>query len=124
MKKNIISTTITTEYANTEYNLPIEVAQMISRMIEPYKATSQTKTAKTEPKAKAEPKAKVKVYDLCEDGKSVTIGGNGFIPTKVFKGVTYSLKQAGAKYDKGNNAWVFKTKTACKAWTKAQDERA
>ena len=123
MKKNI-STTITTEDATTVYNLPIEVAQMVSRMIEPYKATV-AETPKAEPKPKTvEPKQYAKVYTVTEDGKGVKIGGNGFIPTKVFKGVTYSLKQSGAKYDKGNNAWVFKTKTACKAWTKAQDERA
>ena len=122
MKKNI-STTITTEYATTSYNLPIEVAQMISRMIEPYKATSVA-TPKEEPKAKAEPKKYAKVYALCKDGKSVTIGGEGFIPTKVFKGVTYSLKQSGAKYDAKTKAWTFETKKACTEWCKEQDKRA
>lgn len=123
-KKNIIATTITTEYANTIYNLPIEVAQMVSRMIEPYKAEVKAETTKVEPKAKAEPKKYDKVYTVSKDGKSVTIGNGGFIPTKVFKGVTYSLKQSGAKYNATTKAWDFDTKKSCTAWCKAQDARA
>ena len=126
-KKNIIATTITTEYANTLYNLPIEVAQMVSRMIEPYKVENAVATTTTEPKAESKPKAKTeyaKVYEVAKDGKSVTIGNGGFIPTKVFKGVTYSLKQSGAKYDAKTKAWTFDTKKACTEWCKAQDARA
>ena len=130
-KKNIITTTITTEYSNTLYNLPIEVAQMVSRMIEPYKAEVKAETTKVEPKAteskpkaKTEPKKYDKVYTVSKDGKSVTIGNGGFIPTKVFKGVTYSLKQSGAKYNATTKAWDFDTKKSCTAWCKAQDARA
>lgn len=124
MAKNIISTTITTEYSNTIYNLPIEVAQMVSRMIEPYKAEVKVSTPTEEPKAKTEPKKYDKVYTVSKDGKSVTIGNGGFIPTKVFKGVTYSLKQSGAKYDAKTKAWTFDTKKACTTWCKNQDSRA
>lgn len=82
-----------------------------------------TKVAETVKNQPTKDIPKVKVYDLCKDGKSVTIGGNGFIPKKVFNGVTYSLKQSGAKYDGKTKAWSFNTKADCKAWCKAQDER-
>ena len=125
MKKlTTISTTITTEYATTVYNLPVEIAQLVSRMIEPYKAEVKAETTKVEPKAKTEPKKYDKVYAVAENGKSVTIGNGGFIPTKVFKGVTYSLKQSGAKYNATTKAWDFDTKKSCTAWCKAQDARA
>ena len=128
MTNNII-TTITTEYGVSTYELPYEVAMAVTRMITPYSKSENVATPKTEPKAetKAEPKAetkRVKVYALCEDGKSVTIGGDGFIPTKVFKGVTYSLKQSGAKYDAKTKVWAFKDKAKCKAWCEEQDKRA
>lgn len=105
-------------------NVPINTAKAIEMMLAEYRTTTKAKTPKSEPKTKAEPKQYAKVYALCEDGKSVTIGGDGFIPTKVFKGVTYSLKQSGAKYDSKTKAWAFENKTKCKAWCKAQDARA
>ena len=124
MTNNTIITTITTDYANTTYNLPIEVAQMVSRMIEIYKVEATTSTPKVEPKATPKVKANYnKAYTIAEDGKTVTVGNDGFIPTKVFKGITYSLKQAGAKYDTKTKGWVFENKTKCKAWCKAQDAR-
>ena len=129
MTNNII-TTITTEYGVSTYELPYEVAMAVTRMITPYyKSGESVATPKAEPKAetKVETKAetkRVKVYALCEDGKSVTIGGDGFIPTKVFKGVTYSLKQSGAKYDAKTKVWAFETKKACTEWCKEQDKRA
>lgn len=106
-------------------NVPMEMAKAIQLMLNPYKAKDETPKAKAEtPKAKTEPKAKVKVYTKTEDGKGVLVGTNGFIPTKVFKGVTYSLKQSGAKYNADTKAWMFETKTKCNAWCKAQDTRA
>lgn len=128
MTNNII-TTITTEYGVSTYELPYEVAMAVTRMITPYYKSESVATPKAEPKAeaKAETKAetkRVKVYALCEDGKSVTIGGDGFIPTKVFKGVTYSLKQSGAKYDAETKVWAFEDKAKCKAWCEEQDKRA
>lgn len=107
--------------------VPVEVAKAIQTMLAPYEVKGNTKaeTPKGTPKAKAETaKTYAKAYAVLKDGKSVTVGGEGFIPTKVFKGITYSLKQAGAKYDSKTKAWTFDTKTACKAWTKAQDARA
>lgn len=101
-------------------NVPMEMAKAIELMLNPYKAKAETPKTKT----KTEPKQYAKVYAICEDGKSVTIGNDGFIPTKVFKGVTYSLKQNGAKYNADTKAWTFETKTKCKAWCKAQDARA
>lgn len=117
--------TINLQINNASYaNVPLEYAKAIEVMLAQYKVnTVKAETPKDEPKAKAEA-PRVAVYALCKDGKSVTIGGNGFIPTKVFKGVTYSLKQSGAKYDAKTKAWTFDTKTACKAWCKAQDARA
>lgn len=107
-------------------NVPVDLAKAIAVMLKPYEA-KVTATPKTEPK-KATPKAKaeatkVKVYAKTKDGKGVTIGNDGFIPTKVFKGVTYSLKQAGAKYNSETKAWTFETKKACTEWCKAQDAR-
>lgn len=119
-KKNII-VSMTTENTTTSYNLPVEVAQMVSRMIDIYKVESSVETVKTTPKA--ETKKFDKLYAVSTDGKSVTIGNGGFIPTKVFKGVTYSLKQSGAKYDSKTKAWTFETKKACTEWCKAQDAR-
>lgn len=107
----------------TQYNdVPMAIAMLISDTLKPFKA-DKAKTTKSEPKTKAEPKQYAKVYALCEDGKSVTIGNDGYIPAKVFKGVTYSLKQAGAKYDSKTKAWTFENKTKCKSWCKAQDNR-
>lgn len=103
----------------------IEDARVIEMILAKYNYTddkAKAETPKAEPK-KAEVKAKVKVYAKAEDGKSVTIGGDGFIPRKVFNGVTYSLKQSGAKYDSKTKAWVFSTKKACNEWCKAQDAR-
>ena len=124
-KKNII-VSMTTENTTTSYNLPVEIAQMVSRMIDIYKVESSVETVKTTPKAetkKTETKKFDKLYAVSTDGKSVTIGNGGFIPTKVFKGVTYSLKQSGAKYDSKTKAWTFETKKACTEWCKAQDAR-
>lgn len=122
--KNTINLTIN----SAEYSaVPIEVAKAIEVMLAQYKTAPKAKaeTPKTAPKAKAEPKQYAKLYAVAKDGKSVTIGADGqFIPTKVFKGVTYSLKQAGAKYDSKTKAWTFGTKKACEAWCKAQDARA
>ena len=110
---------------NSNYEaVPVEIAKAIETMLAPYKTSTKAKSPKSEPKTKAEPKQYAKVYAICEDGKSVTIGGEGFIPTKVFKGVTYSLKQSGAKYDSKTKAWAFENKTKCKAWCKEQDARA
>lgn len=107
---------------NVQYKaIPIELARAIEVMLAPYEdGKVKAETPKVEPKKTVE---RTKVYALCEDGKSVTIGGDGFIPTKVFKGVTYSLKQSGAKYDAKTKAWTFENKTKCKAWCKAQDAR-
>ena len=124
--KNTMNLTIN----SAEYSaVPIEVAKAIETMLAQYKVNTpkaETPKAKSEakPKAKAEPKQYAKVYAVAEDGKSVTIGNDGFIPAKVFKGVTYSLKQAGAKYDAKTKAWTFGTKKACTEWCKAQDARA
>lgn len=110
-------------------NVPVAIARGIETMLGQYKvaATKATKTTKTTTTAQATPKASAKTYDkvygVSKDGKSVTIGNGGFIPTKVFKGVTYSLKQAGAKYDATTKAWAFETKKACTEWCKAQDAR-
>lgn len=124
MANNII-TTITTEYGVSTYDLPYDVAMAVTRMITPYFKSESVATPKTEPKAEAKAETKrVKVYALREDGKSVTIGGDGFIPTKVFKGVTYSLKQSGAKYDAKTKVWAFEDKAKCKAWCEEQDKRA
>ena len=122
------NTVINLQINNASYaNVPIEYARAIETMLAQFKvetkATAKVETPKATPKAKAEA-PRVKVYALCEDGKSVTIGGDGFIPTKVFKGVTYSLKQSGAKYDAKTKAWTFENKTKCKAWCKEQDARA
>ena len=120
--KVMANKTINLKINNAEYSaVPVEVAKAIEVMLAQYKTTT-TATTKSEPKKAVE---KVKVYTLCADEKSVTVGNEGaFIPTKVFKGVTYSLKQAGASWDKGNKNWVFKTKKACKEWCDAQDARA
>ena len=124
MANNII-TTITTEYGVSTYDLPYDVAMAVTRMITPYFKSESVATPKTEPKAEAKAETKrVKVYALREDSKSVTIGGDGFIPTKVFKGVTYSLKQSGAKYDAKTKVWAFEDKAKCKAWCEEQDKRA
>ena len=107
------------------YNgVPVEVAKAIAVMLAPYKA--EDVKAKAQPKAEkpAPKKEYAKVYAVAKDGKSVTVGNDGFIPTKVFKGVTYSLKLAGAKYNADTKAWVFGTKKACTEWCKAQDARA
>lgn len=107
-------------------NVPINTAKAIEMMLAEYRTTTKAETPKSEPKTKTktEPKQYAKIYAICEDGKSITIGSDGFIPTKVFKGVTYSLKQNGAKYDSKSKTWVFENKTKCKAWCKAQDARA
>ena len=63
------------------------------------------------------------IIEVTKDGKGVTIGNGGFIPTKVFKGVTYDLKQNGAKYDAKTKVWSFETKKACTEWCKRQDAR-
>lgn len=122
--KNTMNLTIN----SAEYSaVPIELANAIEVMLAQYKTAPKAKaeTPKTAPKAKAEPKQYAKLYAVAKDGKSVTIGADGqFIPTKVFKGVTYSLKQAGAKYDSKTKAWTFGTKKSCEAWCKAQDARA
>ena len=108
-------------------NVSIEDARVIEMILAKYNYTDgkpKVETPKAEPKkAEVKAKAKVKVYAKAEDGKSVTIGGDGFIPRKVFNGVTYSLKQSGAKYDSKTKAWVFSTKKACNEWCKAQDAR-
>lgn len=110
-------------------NVSIEDVRVIEMILSKYNYTddkpkAETPKVESKPKAKADkPKQYAKVYTVGEDGKSVTIGNDGFIPTKVFKGVTYSLKQANAKYDSKTKAWVFDTKTACKNWCKAQDAR-
>ena len=109
---------------NSNYeNVPVEIAKAIETMLAQYQTKSKAKTpkAKAEPK-KSEPKQYAKAYSV--NGKSVTVGGNGFIPAKVFKAITYSLKQAGAKWDSGNKVWQFGTKKALDAWTKAQEARA
>ena len=110
---------------DAQYNgVPVEVAKAIQTMLAPYHTEAKAEAPKETPKPKAEPKSYAKAYAVGEDGKSVTVGGEGFIPTKVFRGITYSLKKAGAKYDSKTKAWTFGTKTACKDWTKAQDARA
>ena len=116
--------TINLKINNAEYTaVPLEVAKAIEVMLASYKAEAPKKakasTPKTEPK-----KAYAKAYAVTEDGKGITVGGDGFIPTKVFKGITYSLKTAGASYDAKTKAWTFKTKKSCEAWQKAQDARA
>lgn len=111
MKNTVMNLTIN----NTNYtDVPMDIARAIAVMLKPYETEANT--------PKAEPK-RTKVYAKCADGKSVTIGGDGFIPTKVFKGVTYSLKQSGAKYNADTKAWTFETKKACTDWCKAQDAR-
>ena len=126
-KDNVMKNTINLQINNATYNaVPVEVAKAIETMLAQYKTVAKTvETPKSEPKAKAkaEPKQYAKVYAVAKDGKSVTIGNDGFIPTKVFKGVTYSLKQAGAKYDAKTKAWAFETKKSCTEWCKAQDAR-
>ncbi len=120
--KNTMNLTIN----NAQFaNVPVILAQSIEAMLAQYKVEVKASTPKTTPKSetKSEPKQYAKVYSVAKDGKSVTIGNDGFIPTKVFKGVTYSLKQAGAKYDKDTKAWTFGTKKACTEWCKAQDAR-
>lgn len=108
-------------------NVPVDMARGIEAMLNPYRAKAETPKAepKKTTKAKAEPKAtpKVKVYSVLKDGRTVSVGDNGFIPTKVFKGVTYSLKMAGAQYDPKTHNWTFATKKACGEWCKAQDAR-
>lgn len=123
--KNTINLTIN----NNQYaNIPVEIARAIEAMVKPYEvnavAKSDTKAKKSaDTKFKAEPKQYAKIYTVSKDGKSVTIGTDGFIPAKVFKGVTYSLKLAGAKYNANTKAWAFATKKACTDWCKAQDAR-
>ena len=119
-------TTMKLTINNSSYEaVPVELAKAIEAMLAPYqtKATSKAKTpkAKAEPK-KSEPKQYAKPYSV--NGKSVTVGNDGFIPAKVFKAVCYSLKQAGAKWDNGNKVWQFGTKKALDAWVKAQEARA
>lgn len=121
MKTNTMTLTIN----NSEYaGVPVELAQTIEKMLAGFKvtATKAKTTTKTAPKAEPEKKY-AKVYSVLTGGKGVTVGNDGFIPTKVFKGVTYSLKLAGAKYDKDTKAWMFGTKKACTEWCKAQDAR-
>ena len=120
MKNNTMNLAVN----NANYaNVPVEIARAIENMLKPYQ-TKAVETPKAETKTKAEPKQYAKVYAVTEDGKSVTIGNGGFIPSKVFKAVTYSLKTAGAKYDTKTKAWTFDTKKACTAWCKEQDARA
>ena len=117
--KNTMNLTIN----NATYNeVPIEIAKAIETMLATYKVTTKVETTKSEPK-KSETKKYAKVYEVTKDGKGVTIGNGGFIPTKVFKGVTYDLKQNGAKYDAKTKVWSFETKKACTEWCKRQDAR-
>lgn len=106
--------------------VPVEVARSIELMLAPYKATTEEPKAKAEPKPKTEPKKYSKAYTVAKDGKSVTVGTTDgtFLPKPVFRGITYSLKQAGAKWNPKDTAWVFGTKKACAEWCKAQDARA
>lgn len=121
--KNTINLTIN----NNQYaNIPVEIARAIESMVKPYEVNAVAKSdtkAKKSAEPKAEPKQYAKIYTVSKDGKSVTIGTDGFIPTKVFKGITYSLKLAGAKYNADTKAWDFATKKACTDWCKAQDAR-
>ena len=121
--KNTINLTIN----NNQYaNIPVEIARAIEAMVKPYEVNAVAKSdtkAKKSAEPKAEPKQYAKIYTVSKDGKSVTIGTDGFIPTKVFKGITYSLKLAGAKYNADTKAWEFQTKKACTDWCKAQDAR-
>lgn len=120
------TTTLTINNATFD-NVPVEMARGIEAMLQPYKVkvTEKTNTTKAKVEApKAEAKAKVEVYTLNKDGKSVTIGGNGFIPRKTFYAVTCSLKEAGAKWDNKTKTWTFDTKKACTEWCKEQDKRA
>lgn len=109
---------------NSQYNnVPVELANTIATMLMGYKTEVKTTQSKPKSKAKAEPKQYAKLYKVSKDGKSVTIGSDNYIPTKVFKGVTYSLKLAGAKYNTETKAWDFGTKKACTEWCKTQDAR-
>jgi len=122
--KNTINLTIN----NNQYaNIPVEIARAIESMVKPYEVNAVAKSdtkAKKSADTKAETKKQyAKVYKVAKDGKSVTVGSDEYIPTKVFKGVTYSLKLAGAKYNKDTKAWDFGTKKACTDWCKAQDAR-
>ena len=121
-------TTMNLTINSATYNaVPLELAKALEAMLAPYKAKAETKTETAKPAKQtktAEKKQFDKIYTVAEDGKAVSIGSEGqFIPTKVFKGVTYSLKQAGAKWDAGNKRWQFETKKACTEWCKAQDAR-
>lgn len=124
-------TTMNLTINSATYNaVPLELAKALEAMLAPYKAKAETKTETAKPAKPAkqtktaEKKQFDKIYTVAEDGKAVSIGSEGqFIPTKVFKGVTYSLKQAGAKWDAGNKRWQFETKKACTEWCKAQDAR-
>lgn len=117
MKKNTNETMNITINGTQYNNVPMAIAVLISDTLKPFKA-DKVATTKAEPKAD-----KIAVYTKTSDGKGVLVGTNGYIPTKVFKGVTYSLKQAGAKWNKDTKAWTFDTKKACTEWCKAQDNR-
>lgn len=52
-------------------------------------------------------------------GLNVTVGGDGFIPKKVFYAVTATIKENGGKWDNTNKVWKFENKTALGKFEKA-----
>lgn len=82
------------------------------------KAETETSKATT---VKAETKPMVDAYTV--DGKNVTLGGNGFVPRKVFYAIKCSLQEAGAKWNATDKVWQFATKKDADAWVKAQKNR-
>ena len=80
------------------------------------KATTKAESPAVQPKAE-----RVPVYS--RKGNSITVGGQGYIPKKVFYGVKFSLQEAGAKWNSGSKTWDFATKKAADAWEKAQKAR-
>ena len=105
-------------------DVTVEDAKVVEMILAKYQYTEVKATKVETPKEQPKKTEYAKVYAVAKDGKSVTIGNDGFIPTKVFKGVTYSLKQSGAKYDSKTKSWTFGTKKACADWCKSQDARA
>lgn len=100
----------------------------IEKLLSVIDAMANETPVNAKPVTKAEPKVEKKYSSPVH---SVKIGNevkgiafnNGFTPKPVFNAIKYSLKEAGAKWDKDNNAWVFPSHKECKAWADEQAKR-
>lgn len=74
--------------------------------------------------AKADTKSKFDQVGFLEfDRQYVRFTEDKFCPKPVFNGITYALKQSGAKYDKDNKCWVFPSVKAANEFKSEQKKR-